>query len=500
MVPPSSGPQPRRLRDVFYRADQSPFSALDSRDSTLDDGLMLKSHVLIVAVDGLRASALGAYGNTTYPTPALDRFAAESLVLDACIAPSAEVPAIYRAMWQSRHPLRAAEWRRSEAAASGESPAAPSLPRLFSDRGYRTTLVAADAEIVALAGAADFGECVRVLENGDDFAPLQTDRLSEPSKRPPTRLGRLFAAAWDVIAPPAAAGRAEMSREKRPPHFVWVHARGMYGPWDAPLALQQSLLEDGDPPPVESGPPPDVADVDDPDTAFRYGCAYAAQVMVLDACWDGLMEAVQETSGERDWLVMLLGVRGFPLGEHGRVGGVDPLLHAEQLQVPWLIRFPDGRARLARRSQLVTHLDLLPTLAAWSGGESREHEAGSGIPPSSVLRAPSSFDGMDLLSLVNSSNSRWRDVLTSVATDGNRALRTPGWSLCQNFSASERTAGPSELFVRPDDRWEANDVAARCPDVAAGLTEWIGEFSRRIGRGEPMPAVELPGELRDSIS
>jgi len=31
-----------------------------------------------------------------------------------------------------------------------------------------------------------------------------------------------------------------------------------------------------------------------------------------------------------------------------------------------------------------------------------------------------------------------------------------------------------QLFVRPDDRWEANDVAGLCPDVVESLLARIG--------------------------
>ena len=46
--------------------------------------------------------ASGAYGNTSFPTPALDHFAAESFLLDWCYAASADLAEIYRTLWQSR--------------------------------------------------------------------------------------------------------------------------------------------------------------------------------------------------------------------------------------------------------------------------------------------------------------------------------------------------------------------------------------------------------------
>ena len=71
--------------------------------------LMPERSILVVAVDGLRAAALGAYGNTAFGTPALDQLAAESFLFDSCLAPAAELAPIYRALWQSVHPLRTDE-------------------------------------------------------------------------------------------------------------------------------------------------------------------------------------------------------------------------------------------------------------------------------------------------------------------------------------------------------------------------------------------------------
>src|SRR5262245_7818697 len=112
-------------------------------------------NVLVIVVDGLRASALGAYSNTSYPTPALDRFAAESFLLDWFFAPSTELPAIYRALWQSR--------------ISEQNPYALSLPQVFADAGYATVLVADESTLGSFSAARDFDEIVQVaaqLEGG----------------------------------------------------------------------------------------------------------------------------------------------------------------------------------------------------------------------------------------------------------------------------------------------------------------------------------------------
>jgi arylsulfatase A-like enzyme len=242
----------------------------------------------------------------------------------------------------------------------------------------------------------------------------------------------------------------------------------MYGSWQAPISLQESLLDEEDPPPVAETTPPDfeISDADDPDTAFRYGCAYAAQVMLLDDCWHGLWTAVERARPAGDWLVVLIGARGFPLGEHGRLGGVDSRLHVEQLHVPWLVRFPDGRGRLSRRGQLVSHLDIYPTLMDWLQVNTKM------TLDRMTTSQPPAIAGRSVLPLVEHANAAWREQLVS-AQGTARSVRTDEWTLRWGLPAGGLAddAGRAELYVRPDDRWEANDVATRCPDVVAQLSE-----------------------------
>jgi hypothetical protein len=419
---------------------------------------MPADHILVLAVDGLRASALGAYGNTSFPTPTLDRLGAESFLLDSCFAGSTGLPSIYRSLWRSEHPLRP----------SGNDADRPALARLLSQSGYASTLITDEPELQSQSGAAEFDRCVEVA--GSPSA--RADDVSE------TSLARLFAAACDAIDETAAAASDR-------PQLVWIHSRGMYGPWDAPLELQASLLDEGDPPPYEPIDPPDfsVADTDDPDTAFVCGCAYAAQVMVLDACVEALLTAAHEAWPEGRWLLTLLGIRGYPLGEHKQLGGVDERLFVEQLHVPFLLRMSDGAGRLARSGELTTHADLLPTLLARIEGGGQVEK----------------FDGMDLGPLVSDPRAPWRDAMLSVSAGGARAMRTADWCL-RSRSAAERptNAGSDdatpefELYVRPDDRWEINDIAALCHEVVESLAGVVHERAQHIEEGRPMSPQWLP--------
>lgn len=412
-------------------------------------------NILVVVVDGLRASALGAYGNASIPTPALDRFAADSLLLDWCLAPSVDLADVYRAFWQSAHPARPLQ------------PTAASLTQLLTTRGYTATLVTDEPQLAKIAAAGDFDQCLQL----HDTLPAGTtcERANDVAH---TSMARLFGSVCDLIATSSTIS------DSSSPRFIWAHSRGMYGPWDAPLDVQDTLLDEGDPPPLESAKPPDllITPTDDPDVAFRLACAYAAQAIVLDECWDGVLQTIEATASLGQWLVMLIGARGYPLGEHNRVGGVDPRLYAEQLHVPWLVRLPEGSGRLARIGQLASHLDLKPTLLAALDRDAADDTAASAI------------QGANILPLAATSRHRWRDSLVAAGKSGARAIRTTDWSFRQDSPSS--TDG--ELYVRPDDRWEANDVAKLCPDVvealAAALSETVESLSGLI------PAVRAHDE------
>jgi arylsulfatase A-like enzyme len=403
---------------------------------------MPHDNILVLAIDGLRAAALGAYGNTTFPTPALDQFASESFLLDFAFADSVELTAVYRALWQSQHPLRPMTTNKT----------ARSLSRILSDGVFSTTLITDDAEIGALATATRFEECVQI----DGKAAARADDVSE------TCMARLFAASCEVLRP--AEGKPSSPTK---PRFVWVHSRGMIGPWDAPLELRESLLdlEEGDPEPDSSIEPPafSLAESDDPDAAFTASCGYAAQVMVLDECIDMLQRCLSEGSSDERWLIVLLGCRGFTLGEHGQVGVGQGKTYSEVLQVPMLFRFPDGTGALARSQELVSHLDLVPSLLDWANSTPNEADV--------------KFDGLSLLPLARSEAVRRRESLLATNESGELAIRTPEWCLHRGPVGNNAEEASIELFVRPDDRWEANNVASLCQDVVERLSAELEAMS-----------------------
>ncbi len=262
------------------------------------------SNVLVVVVDGLRASALGAYGNTTYSTSTLDQFAAESLLLDECYAPAADLAMIYRALWQSRHPARPDRGNTERNTALGNG---ISLPHIFAQLGFDTTLVTDAAELAEFPCAADFHQVRVQIDPADEAAGAErVDDIVE------TKFAQLLAAVHGDITQRSNEFQQFAGTNTERPRLIWVHSQGMHGPWDAPLDLQHELFDEEDAPPLETTIPPNIWIVPDadPDIAYRHSIAYAAQVVVLDTCWQKLMDSLIASNSPHPWLVILVGA-GF---------------------------------------------------------------------------------------------------------------------------------------------------------------------------------------------
>lgn len=344
---------------------------------------------LVLAIDGLRAAALGAYGQTAYETPALDRFAAEGVTHDWCYAPTPEPRELYERL-------------------------APKLDArtvvLTDDEAAVTPLVDAGLRVVTVA------------------AP-EADTVAASIE------ATTYAAVWSGFA----EAIAELAAEGLP-GLVWLHSRGLYGPWDAPITLVETLVDEDDPAIRPDVTPPDSEhdDASSPeacDARFAAGCRYAAQVMTLDACLAGWLDVVDGLFEGEDLRVIVAGLRGFPLGEHGRIGGVDPRLFSEQQQAPLLVRDPDPATRFIRHAPPTTLDDALTALLAGdpvTGGVARLESAAA------------------------------------------TALIKPDWMVRR--PAGEDAA--AELYVKPDDRWEQNDVAsleeATADELQAELADQTG--------------------------
>ncbi|MCA9166858.1 MAG: hypothetical protein KDB23_04295 [Planctomycetales bacterium] len=422
-----------------------------------------RPRAIVLVIDRWGAPFSGPYGNTWLETPACNELANAGLLFEQAFVEGASLSDYYMQLWGNPRPT----W-------SDHAPATPAdaglLARL-SAAGARSRLITDDESISQLPLAADF---------------TTIELQPPPIVRRPARsieraaIARLLATAW------AQANSDDVEEE-----LIWVHSRGMAAPWDAPPEFRQQFVDEDDPePPVAVEPPEGPVPADsDPDLLQGWLWAYAAQVCLLDCCLQPWLESWRaKPAGERP-LLILMGARGYPLGEHGYWGAANERLHSELIHVPLFVL--TGRPDDARfRSQTIVQLtDVRATLAHWllpAGGD----------PPGGLLAR---VDGES--AIVTDEVPR----LAISRAGEERAIRTSAWHVCYKqqpptYDAGDATAGGAsdwQLYLKPDDRWEVNDVADRCPDVLAAFRELAQQLAAAEAQGQTAVIAKLAAELSE---
>ncbi len=428
---------------------------------------MSHRHAICLVVDGLRAAALGTYGNTSYPTPRFDALASRALAADWMWADSPHLEGFYRSVWQGTHALRpvgrslgpSERQVASHADGPGDRPTRASVLDQLQQAEVRQWLVTDEPWLIEQAGQLPFDEAL-LFETGAEAAAEHYDE---------TALGRYFAEAVERLH----QWRDDVSDTSS---MAWLHCRGMYGPWDAPTALREELLDEEDPAMLAFiEPPTALREIEDPDVLLTYRIAYAAQITVLDACVFAFIQAIEEVFAESETLIMLASSRGFALGEHGAIGTECAELYGERLHLPWMLYECGSTTPLPRLGSLSQPADIGATLVDWLG----------------VQEAENSSDGISYLPALTGGACEQRQLAVATSDTGERAIRTPAWMLRQNDT--------TELFTKPDDRWESNDVVDLCPEVVEELQRELASFEQCCREGERLPVSVRDEELIESM-
>ena len=380
-------------------------------------------NALVLVIDRLGTGYLGPYGNTWIETPAWNRLAARSVLVETSLVDSPDLTRLYHSYWQGRHALSAQH-------AQG----VPVLADVLAGHDVETWVVTDEPAVANHATSHCFHERVILPAGAEREAEVVED----------SQLARLFATVIDVLD------------QAKPPFLVWVHAQAMQGAWDAPYAVRKQFAEEDDPDPPRLIIPPDcqLSDDYDPDELLGFQHAYAGQVALLDDCLGILLDALWSGPLADSTAVLATAARGYPMGEHRYVGHTRFPLQAELLQVPWIMHWPKDQGAMLRTQRLVQPPDMYPALLQWYG-------AGFSEPP---------IWGRDLAPDVLEVDTDARGWQACSAYGAERSIRVPAWFLRQGVEDDRA------LYVKPDDRWEYNEVSNRCGDVVAELAQLIEQF------------------------
>jgi arylsulfatase A-like enzyme len=154
------------------------------------------------------------------------------------------------------------------------------------------------------------------------------------------------------------------------------------------------------------------------------------------------------------------------------IGAPRPWLHDELVHMPMLMRLPLAAEAGLRIGALTQPVDLLPTFL---------EALGQPMPP---------MHGLSLWPLLHSKVEAIRPyAVAGMRVNGyeNWLLRTPDWVLHLPIAQPEESAArPAQLFVKPEDRWEVNDLYQQQIESADILEKTLRKF---------VAAIQQPGAL-----
>jgi arylsulfatase A-like enzyme len=394
--------------------------------------------ILVVVVDGLQPAFLGAYGNEWVATPFVDRWAAEGVVFDHHFADCPEPDAAHRAWRTGRHPF-----------APGTTSA--DLLAGLRDAAVRTARVGpllTTDDPWASGWAYDLS------------APRDTD---DPLALKPTR--RAVRQAIEALGDARDA-------------LLWVEIDALLPPWrlseeataeyfEEPSEDEGETDEEAETAPQDmltpwTDPLPERIDPNDDRTFERLQRTYAAAVADLDVGLERLLSDCAKRGWGDDALWLLTSERGFPLGEHGAAGFDAAELHEELVHLPLLLRWPHARQAGLRVNTLTQPANLAPTLRELFG-----------------LALPTQdgpYDGRSLVPLARGNDLPLRLQAVSGLRRGERlhgGIRSAGWYLMSDGGVRGESW---RLYVKPDDRWEVNDIHQHNLELTEEMERGLQEF------------------------
>lgn len=364
------------------------------------DNLRTKNSVCLF-IDRLHLGFLGAYGTDWIHTPVFDELAGRSVLFDRYYTDSLDIRNIYARFWKD------------------------GFPQMLSDKGVRTVLLSDDSDVTLHPDAQGFSD-VHLIDLPQPLAPHR--------KIEDTRFFRILADLASILG----------ELDKSQPYFLWAHLRGFEAPWDFPYELRKTYREEDDPEPypLTSVPSIDQRNEEDPDPDVVRAVleAYAGGIGLLELALGGFLESLP--TKDRPFFVFG-GTRGFPMGEHGIIGlgdhvqDVGSMLWEENLHLPLLLNFPENEYASVRSSGLCIPEDVNATLWEWFSCERKK----------------------SLFPLIREENETHRNKIVIDESKDITAMITPEWFL----RVHQQVSSPKyELFVKPDDRFEVNEVSSRC--------------------------------------
>lgn len=208
---------------------------------------------------------------------------------------------------------------------------------------------------------------------------------------------------------------------------------------------------------------------------------YDAEVHHADEQLGRLLDRLKSLDLYEDATIVLSGDHGEEFGEHG-LYREHWSTHEGTQHVPIIVKPPaDEPVETSTRSELVTNVDIAPTIADYAGFE-----------------RPERWQGRSLRSVIEGTTDNWRDyiVIDHGLYTAQRAVRTDRWKYIKTYHPGmwNSVVPEEQLFDMVNDQWEQENVLNEHGDVVTKLRGLLDEWVDGHSEGDdPLQAVARDG-------
>ena len=431
-------------------------------------------NVLFIVSDDLKASSLGAYGNTVCKTPNLDRLAKEGMVFERAYCQGTWCDpsrlSFMHSRYRKRSPVALGKHMRDQGVFSAR------VGKIFHMRVPGDIIGGTDGLDAANCWDQRFNSQGQEAHTPGDYACLNlniftTDLEGRESTAMANRMFVSVSYEGDGSDQPdakTASKMAELIQARKGQRFFL--AAGLVRPHYPSVAPKRYF----DMYPWETMTLPEVAkgDLDDipkvayaglirngnnpigqyPDNQKRMWAAYYATVTFMDEQLGRMLDALEEAGLRESTAIVFLSDHGYFLGEHTFWQKKD--LREEVVRVPLIISVPGMKP--GRSGSFAELMDLYPTIAELMG-----------------LPIPKSVQGVSLAPVLRSPEARVRDSALSFSGRGGVGLRSDGWSYMRYKNGAE------ELYQMRKDPGQFTNLA-RDPEYSPVLETQRKALDKRL--------------------
>ena len=394
-------------------------------------------NLLLITIDTTRSDGLTCLGGRSDTTPNIDKLAERSVLFERAYSATNVTKPAHLSIMTGQRSIEHGVFNNQVLIPKGVL----ALPAMMQAAGYQTA---------GFVGAIQLGE----QTGWQGFDVIQ---------------GPADSKVQDVAESVANSALAWLRHRGKRPFFLWTHFFDPHTLYIPPKKFARPFYKLD----WRSGKGPKISDnkwfkdweygamrlwiegITDP----RYATGmYAGELAYVDSQIARLLDYLEQAGLDEETVIVLTADHGEHFGEHGifydHAGLYDTALH-----IPLIIHLP-GASEGLRSQELVTQLDLLPTVAELF-----------------KLPKPPGGDGQSLVPILRGSQLEGpgeRTLIFESAHNHQIAIRKNDWKLIWSINQEHRfLESDPELFNLADDPGELNNLVDEHPEIVAELRPQI---------------------------